>query len=109
MEGSSDEVLLLVLDLHHLALDRVVCDVLVDEHVLVLAEPVHSVKALPLAGGVPGRVKQEEVVGRGEIETNATSLDSRRIYLYRNQINMNLPSNSREAPWETLSPFFETP
>ena len=75
VEGSGDEVLLLVLDVHHLALDGVVGDVLVDEHVLVLAQPVHPVKALPLAGGVPGRIQQKKVVGGGEVETNATSLN----------------------------------
>ena len=76
VEGSGDEIFLLVLDIHHLTLDGVVCDVLVYKHVLVLAEPVHPVKALPLAGRIPGRVQQEKVVGGGEIETNSTSLES---------------------------------
>ena len=76
VEGSSDEILLLVLDVHHLVLDGLVGDVLVDEHVLVLAESVHPVKALPLTRRVPGRVQKQEVVGRGEIETNPTGLES---------------------------------
>ena len=76
VEGSGDEIFLLVLNFHHLTLDGVICDVLVNKNVLVLAEPVHPVKALPLAGRVPGRIQQEKVVGRGEIETNSTSLES---------------------------------
>ena len=63
MESSGDEILLLVLDVHHLVLDGIVGDVLVDEHVLVLAESVHPVKALPLTRRVPGRVQKQEVVG----------------------------------------------
>ena len=47
MEGPSDEVLLLVLDLHHLLLDGVLRNVLVDEDRLGLAEPVDPVETLP--------------------------------------------------------------
>ena len=79
VEGSGDEILLLVLDGHHLVLDGLVSDVLVDEHVLVLAESVHPVEALPLTRRVPGRVQKQEVIGRGKIETNPTGLESRTL------------------------------
>lgn len=79
MEGSGDEILLLVLDGHHLVLDGLISDVLVDEHVLVLAESVHPVEALPLTRRVPGRVQKQEVIGRGKIETNPTGLESRTL------------------------------
>ena len=74
VEGPSDEVLLLVLDLQHLALDGVRGDELVDEDLLSLAEPVDPVEALPLAGRVPGGVQQEEVVGSGEVQSDSTGL-----------------------------------
>ena len=76
MESSSDEVLLLVLDLHHLAFNGGLGDELVDEDVPVLAHPVDPVEALPLTRGVPGRVQQQEVVGRGQVETNSSCLRS---------------------------------
>ena len=62
MEGSGDEVLLLVLNLHHLTLDRIVCEELVDEDFLLLSQSMNSVKALPLACRVPCRVKQKQVI-----------------------------------------------
>ena len=74
VEGSSDEVLLLVLDLQHLALDGVLGDVLVDEDRLGLAEPVDPVEALPLTGRVPGGVQQEEVVGSSEVQSDTSGL-----------------------------------
>ena len=50
MESTSNEIFLLVLDLHHLTLDRLIRKEFVDEDLLVLPESVNSVKALPLAG-----------------------------------------------------------
>ena len=76
MECSSDEVLLLVLYLHHLAFNGGLGDELVDEDVPVLTHPVDPVEALPLTRGVPGRVQQQEVVGRGQVETNSSCLRS---------------------------------
>ena len=75
------EVLLLALDLDHLLLDGVLCDVLVDGHVFLLAEPVGPVEALPLTGGVPGRVKEEKVVGGGQVQTNPTCLQAQEHHL----------------------------
>ena len=57
MEGSSDQVLLSILDLHHLLLDRTLGDELVDEGLLGLSHPVGAVEALFLSGWVPSRVK----------------------------------------------------
>ena len=48
VEGSGDQVFLVILNLDHFPLDRLVGDELVDEDRLGLAEPVDSVKALPL-------------------------------------------------------------
>ena len=75
VEGSGDEIFLLVLNFHHLTLDGVICDVLVNKNVLVLAEPVHPVKALPLAGRVPGSIQQEKMVGSGEIQSDSSGLN----------------------------------
>lgn len=50
VESTSNEIFLLVLDLHHLTLDRLIRKEFVDEDLLVLPESVNSVKALPLAG-----------------------------------------------------------
>ena len=58
VECPSDEVLLLVLDLHHLTFNGGLGDELVDEDIPVLTHPVDPVKALPLTRGVPGRVQQ---------------------------------------------------
>ena len=57
VEGTSDQVLLSVLDRHHLLLDRTLGDELVDEGLLSLSHPVGAVKALLLSGWVPSRVK----------------------------------------------------
>ena len=82
VERSGDEVLLLALDLDHLLLDRVLRDVLVDRHVLLLAEPVGPVEALPLGGGVPGGVEEKQVVGCGQVQTNPTSLQAQQHHLF---------------------------
>ena len=57
VEGTSDQVLLSILDLHHLLLDRTLGDELVDEGLLSLSHPVGAVEALFLSGWVPSRVK----------------------------------------------------
>ena len=74
MEGSGDQVFLVILNLNHFPLDGLVGDELVDEDRLGLAEPVDPVEALPLAGRVPGGVQQEEVVGSGEVQSDSTGL-----------------------------------
>ena len=78
MESPGDEVLLLVLNLQHLALNGLLGDELVDEDLLGLAQPVDPVEALPLAGGVPGGVQQQEVVGSGEVESHTSGLGGER-------------------------------
>ena len=74
VERSGDEVLLVILNLNHLALNGLVGDELVDEDRLGLAQPVDPVEALPLAGRVPGGVQQQEVVGSGEVESDTSGL-----------------------------------
>ena len=76
VKGAGDQFFLAVLDRHHLLLNRVLGDELVDEDVPVLTHPVDPVEALPLTRGVPGRVQQQEVVGRGQVETNSSCLRS---------------------------------
>ena len=61
MEGSGDEVLLLVLNLHHLTLDGLLGDVFVDEDVLGLSQSMNSVKTLPFTGRVPSRVQKKKI------------------------------------------------
>ena len=78
MESSIDEILLLVLNFYHLTLDGGLGDELVDEDVPVLTHPVDPVEALPLTRGVPGRVQQQEMIGRGQVEANSTSLNKSR-------------------------------
>ena len=46
VECSGDQILLLPLDLHHLSLNGLLGDVLVDEDIFGLTDSVHSVKAL---------------------------------------------------------------
>ena len=46
VECSVDQILLLPLDLHHLSLNGLLGDVLVDEDIFGLTDSVHSVKAL---------------------------------------------------------------
>ena len=58
VEGTSDQVLLSVLDRHHLLLDRALGDELVDESLLGLSHPVGAVEALFLNGRVPSGVEQ---------------------------------------------------
>lgn len=79
VEGTSDEILLLVLDLHHLTLDGLFGDVLVDEHIFVLAKSVHPIEALPLTGGVPGWVQKKKMIGGCQVETDPTSLKSSKL------------------------------
>ena len=43
---------------------------------LGLTHPVNTVEALPLAGGVPGGVQQEEMVGGGQVEPNTSGLEA---------------------------------
>ena len=74
VEGSSDQILLLVLDLHHLTLNGVLGDVLVDEDILGLSQPVDPVKALPLTGWVPGRIKQQQVISCCQVQSHTSSL-----------------------------------
>ena len=74
MESARDESLLLVLNIQHLLLHRLLGDELVDEDLLGLAEPVYPVEALPLAGGVPGGVQKQEMVGSCEVQPDSTSL-----------------------------------
>ena len=78
MECSIDEILLLVLNFYHLTLDGGLGDEFVDEDVPVLTHPVDPVEALPLTRGVPGRVQQQEMIGRGQVEANSTSLNKSR-------------------------------
>ena len=78
VECSIDEILLLVLNFYHLTLDGGLGDELVDEDIPVLTHPVDPVKALPLTRGVPGRVQQQEMIGRGQVEANSTSLNKSR-------------------------------
>ena len=73
VEGTSDQFLLRVLDLHHLLLDGALGDELVDEGLLGLSHPVGAIEALFLSGWVPGRVEQKQVVGCRQIETHPTS------------------------------------
>ena len=72
VEGTSDQVLLVVLDLHHLLLDRALCDELVDEGLLGLSHPVGAVEALLFSGRVPSRVEKEEMVGSSQVQTNSS-------------------------------------
>ena len=81
VEGTSDEILLLVLDLHHLTLDGLFGDVLVDEHIFVLAKSVHPIEALPLTGGVPGRVEEKQVVRGSQVQTNPACLQAQQHHL----------------------------
>ena len=57
VEGPGDQLFLAVLDRHHLLLNRVLGDELVDEGLLGLAHPVSAVKALSFTSRIPGRVK----------------------------------------------------
>jgi len=57
IEGAGDQLFLAVLDRHHLLLNRVLGDELVDEGFLGLAHPVGAVKALSFTSRIPGRVK----------------------------------------------------
>ena len=75
VESSGDQVFLVILNLNHFPLDRLVGDELVDEDRLGLPEPVDPVEALPLAGRVPGRVQQEEMVGSSEIQSDTSGLN----------------------------------
>ena len=61
MEGSGDKILLLVLNLHHLALDGLLGDVFVDEDVLGLSHSVNPVKTLPFTGRIPGGIKKKKI------------------------------------------------
>ena len=74
VESSGDQVFLVILNLNHFPLDRLVGDELVDEDRLGLAQPVDPVEALPLAGRVPGGIQQEKVVGSGEIKSDTSGL-----------------------------------
>ena len=78
VESPGDEVLLLVLNLQHLALNRLLGDELVDEDRLGLTQSVDPVEALPLAGRVPGGVQQQEVVGSGEVQSHTSGLGRER-------------------------------
>ena len=83
MESARDKSLLLVLNIQHLLLHRLLGDELVDEDLLGLAEPVDPVEALPLTGGVPGGVQQQQVVRRSQIQAHAASLQTEQdIYYY---------------------------
>ena len=75
MEGARDEALLLILDIQHLLLHRLLSDELVDEDLPGLAQSVDPVEALPLAGRVPGGVQQEEMVGSSEIQSDTSGLN----------------------------------
>ena len=57
VKGAGDQFFLAVLDRHHLLLNRVLGDELVDEGFLGLAHPVGAVKALRFTSRIPGRVK----------------------------------------------------
>ena len=57
VEGTSDQVLLSVLDRHHFLLDRVLGDELVDAGLLGLSHSVGAIEALFLSGWVPSRVQ----------------------------------------------------
>ena len=57
VKGAGDQLFLAVLDRHHLLLNRVLGDELVDEGLLGLAHPVSAVKALSFTSRIPGRVK----------------------------------------------------
>ena len=57
VEGAGDQLLLAVLDRHHLLFNRVLSDELVDEGFLGLAHPVGAVEALRFTSRIPGRVK----------------------------------------------------
>ena len=86
MESTRDKSLLLVLNIQHLLLHRLFGDELVYEDLLGLAEPVDPVEALPLAGGVPGGVQQQQVVRRSQVQTHAASLQTEQDINYSNNI-----------------------
>ena len=72
VEGTIDEFLFPVLNVHHLFLDGALGDELVDEGLLGLSHPVGAVEALLLSGRVPSRVEKEEMVGSSQVQTNSS-------------------------------------
>ena len=72
MEGTSDQLLLPVLDCHHLLLDRALGNELVNEGLLGLSHPVGAVEALFLSGRVPSRVEKQQVVCRSQVQAHST-------------------------------------
>ena len=75
-KGAGNEVLFLVLDLQHLHLDGVIREKLVDEDISGLAEAVNAVEALPLAGGVPGGVQQQQMAGGSQVQSYSACLQT---------------------------------
>ena len=81
VECAGDQLLLVVLNGHHLLLNGVLRDELVDKRLLGLANPVDAVKALLFNGRVPGWVEQKQVVGGGQVETNTAGHQAQEQYL----------------------------
>ena len=88
VEGPRDEIFLVILNLSHPVLDRVVGDELVNENLLGLAEPVDPVEALPLTGGVPGGVEEQQVVGGGQVEPHAARLQAQQQHLQQRKVTL---------------------
>ena len=45
----------------------------INENIFGLSHPMNSIKALPLRGRIPGRIHQQEMVGRCQVQANASS------------------------------------
>lgn len=67
---------LLVLELENLFFDRIFADKAKDKDVVLLAYAMSATHGLVFDGRVPPIVEENDTVGRGEVETKATSLQT---------------------------------
>src|SRR5699024_7319345 len=75
-----EEFGLALLQGEHLLFDRALGDVAVDHDGLRLPDTVCSVDGLILGRGVPPRVHEEDIVGLGEVESEAAGLEADEEY-----------------------------
>jgi hypothetical protein len=66
----------LVLELENLFFDRIFADEAENKDVVLLAYAMSATHGLVFDGRVPPVVEQDDTVGRGEVETKATSLQT---------------------------------
>jgi hypothetical protein len=72
--------LLLILEGEHLLLEALVHDVPLNRDLSVLAEPVHAINSLSFGSRVKLRLHHEDLVGGGQVETEAARPDGDEHY-----------------------------